>query len=182
MPLIKILYNESLIWLSHCYVQMTHSIGYDFQSFSSIHCLYLEDRYDKNEWWTIQYKNSNYMTNWNGPYQSWTGTGRRNKSHKKLSPTPSSEQLVTPTDITGPSRATTSPFLRFLVQLFVMQSFQIYRLYPTSHSERQKSPIGYLYKLSVMKQHEINVWNLGMLQYCEHEQSNMAWLLQLIQI
>ena len=34
------------------------------------------------------------MTNWNGPYQGWTGTGGRNQSHKKVSPLPSSEQLM----------------------------------------------------------------------------------------
>ena len=33
-----------------------------------------------------------------------------------------------------------------------------------------------------MKQHEINVQNLGMLQYRQYEQSNMVWLLHVIHI
>jgi hypothetical protein len=37
---------------------------------------------------------SDNMTNWNGPYQSWTITAGRQHGHKKLLPGPSSEQLV----------------------------------------------------------------------------------------
>jgi hypothetical protein len=47
--------------------------------------------------YTIQKNNKErlgYMTNWNGPYQSWTETGGKNHGHGKLSPAPLSKQLV----------------------------------------------------------------------------------------
>jgi len=52
----------------------------------------------------------------------------------------------------------------------------------TPYTEELSPPPNYLSKLSVMKQHEINVQNFGMLQYRQYEQSNMVWLLHLIHI
>jgi hypothetical protein len=77
---------------------MPQSIGYDLKG-SAEHTAFILriDMTRMND--GLYYIRNNkqrldYMTNWNGLYRSWTGTEGRHQSHKKLSPTPSSERLV----------------------------------------------------------------------------------------